>query len=272
LRPKPLSLKQPKRLKHQSKYPNNIRKKKKMSRVDGRLFNELRNIKVTEDFVVCAEGSFLVEVGRTRVLCNATMEEEAPRWLKGTGKGWVTAEYSLLPRSTARVKRERSSVSGRTQEIQRLIGRALRGVVNLENLGERNFIVDCDVLEADGGTRTASIVGGFLALARAMQKHKVQMTLNSSYEPKPMFKNYVSAVSVGLLHGEPLLDLCYTEDSAAEVDMNVVMADSGDFVEVQGTGEESVFSRTQLNQLLDLAEKGCREWLQIQKKFIDVLP
>ncbi len=244
-----------------------------MIRVDGRKFDELRSIKVTEDFVACAEGSFLVEVGRTRVLCNATVEEDVPRWLKGTGKGWVTAEYSLLPRSTAqRVKRERTSVGGRTQEIQRLIGRALRGITNLEALGERNFIVDCDVLEADGGTRTASIVGGFLALARAAEKVKTQLALNPAYKPLPIFKNYVSAVSVGILEGTPLLDLCYTEDSAAEVDMNVVMADSGEFVEVQGTGEESVFSRSQLNQLLDLAEKGCRDWLEVQKKFIHVLP
>ncbi len=236
-----------------------------MSRTDGRKLDQLRPIKITEDFVSSAEASYLIEVGRTRILCCATLEEEIPRWLKGKGKGWVTAEYNLLPRSTSqRVKRERAGASGRTQEIQRLIGRALRGVCDLSALGERNYIIDCDVIEADGGTRTASIVGGFMALARALQKLKVaQPTMT-----KPVLKHFVSAVSVGIVDGVPMLDLCYTEDSEAEVDMNVVRTDSGHFVEIQGTGEESVYSRVQLNQMLDLAEKGCGELLQLQKQYL----
>ncbi len=241
-----------------------------MTRIDGRKNDELRAIKITEDFVSTAEASYLIEVGKTRILCCASLEEEVPRWMKGKGKGWVTAEYNLLPRSTgSRVKRERAGASGRTQEIQRLIGRALLGVCNFENLGERNYIIDCDVIEADGGTRTASIVGGFLALAKALQR------LKSAHPEmvKPVLKHFVSAVSVGIVERIPMLDLCYTEDSEAEVDMNVVRTDSGHFVEVQGTGEESVYSRGQLNDMLDLAEKGCGELLTLQKRFIGtVLP
>jgi ribonuclease PH len=237
------------------------------SRPDGRAADQLRSIKITEDFVQSAESSFLIEVGRTRILCCASLEEELPRWLKGKGQGWVTAEYSLLPRSTnSRVKRERSGASGRTQEIQRLIGRALRGVCDLKALGERSLVIDCDVIEADGGTRTASIVGGFLALARALQKMKT--ALPHTFPPGQVLKNLVSAVSVGMVEGRPLLDLCYTEDVDAEVDMNVVMTDSGDFVEVQGTGEEAVFSRAQLNDLLGLAEKGCRELVALQRSLL----
>ena len=235
-----------------------------IARADGRAFDQLRSIKVTEDFVASAEASFFVEIGRTRILCCASLEEEIPRWLKGKGKGWVTAEYSLLPRSTSqRVKRERTGASGRTQEIQRLISRALRGVCNLENLGERNLIIDCDVLEADGGTRTASIVGGFLALARALQKMKGAMP--NAFPGGQILRNYVAAISVGMMEDNPLLDLCYTEDSEADVDMNVVMTDTGDFVEVQGTGEESVFSRSQLDSMLGLAEKGCKELITMQQ-------
>jgi ribonuclease PH len=247
-----------------------------MARVDGRGNDQLRNIKITEDFVSTAEASYLIEVGKTRILCCASLEEEIPRWLKGKGKGWVTAEYSLLPRSTTtRVKRERTGASGRTQEIQRLIGRALRGVVNLEALGERSFVVDCDVIEADGGTRTASIVGGFLALARALQRMK--QTQPSSVVAVPpvgqILRHFVSAVSVGMVNGEPMLDLCYVEDSEAEVDMNVVRTDTGHFVEIQGTGEEAVYSRAQLNAMLDLADKGCNELVALQKKFLgSVLP
>src|SRR4051812_10080789 len=198
-----------------------------MPRIDGRKHNELRPIKITEDFVSTAEASYLIEVGKTRILCCASLEEELPRWLKGKNKGWVTAEYSLLPRSTSqRVKRERTGASGRTQEIQRLIGRALRGVCNLENLGERHLILDCDVLEADGGTRTASIVGGYLALARALQKMKA--ALPHSFPPGRVLKSFMSAVSVGMMEDTPLLDLCYVEDSEADVDMNVVMNESGE--------------------------------------------
>ena len=243
-----------------------------MSRVDGRSNDQLRPIKITEDFVSSAEASYLIEVGKTRILCCASLEEEIPRWLKGKGKGWVTAEYSLLPRSTGtRVKRERAGASGRTQEIQRLIGRALRGVCNLEALGERSYVVDCDVIEADGGTRTASIVGGFMALAKALQR--LRAASPAAPGAAPILKHFVSAVSVGIVGGVPMLDLCYVEDSEAEVDMNVVRTDSGQFVEVQGTGEESVYSRSQLNAMLDLAEKGCGELAALQKTFLgSILP
>jgi ribonuclease PH len=244
-----------------------------MARVDGRKHDQLREIRITEDFVSTAEASYLIEVGKTRILCCASLEEEIPRWLKGKGKGWVTAEYSLLPRSTGtRVKRERTGASGRTQEIQRLIGRALRGVCNLEAMGERSFVVDCDVIEADGGTRTASIVGGFLALAKALQRMKRTQPASVIAVPPAgqILSHFVSAVSVGIVNGEPMLDLCYVEDSEAEVDMNVVRTDSGHFVEVQGTGEESVYSRSQLNAMLDLAEKGCSELIALQKKFLGV--
>lgn len=240
-------------------------------RADGRAFDQLRTLKITEDFVASAEASFFIEIGRTRILCCASLEEEIPRWLKGKGKGWVTAEYNLLPRSTGqRVKRERTGASGRTQEIQRLISRSLRGVCNLENLGERNLIIDCDVLEADGGTRTASIVGGFLALARALQKMKT--ALPNAFPGGQILKSYVSAISVGMMEENPLLDLCYTEDSEADVDMNVVMTDTGDFVEIQGTGEESVFSRKQLDSMLGLAEKGCKELISLQQGILGQLP
>jgi ribonuclease PH len=238
-----------------------------VSRQDGRAADQLRAIKITEDFVQSAEASFLIEVGRTRILCCASVEEDLPRWLKGKGSGWVTAEYSLLPRSTgSRVKRERNGASGRTQEIQRLIGRALRGVCDLTALGERSIVIDCDVIEADGGTRTASIVGAYLALARALQKLKVAQP--ETFTKGRVLKHFVSAVSVGMHAGQPLLDLCYTEDSEAEVDMNVVMTETGDFVEVQGTGEEAVFSRKQLDALLGLAEKGCRELITLQQGFL----
>jgi ribonuclease PH len=247
-----------------------------MPRIDGRAHDQLRPIKITEDFVSTAEASYLIEVGRTRILCCASLEEDLPRWLKGKNKGWVTAEYNLLPRSTTtRVKRERAGASGRTQEIQRLIGRALRGVVDLEALGERSFVVDCDVIEADGGTRTASIVGGFMALARALQRMKAAQPPSAAAVPPagPILRNFVSAVSVGIVNGEPMLDLCYVEDSEAEVDMNVVRTDAGHFVEVQGTGEEASYSRAQLNAMLDLAEKGCNELVTLQKEFLGtVLP
>jgi ribonuclease PH len=233
-------------------------------RPDNRAADQLREIKITEDFVKSAEASFLIEVGRTRILCCASLEEELPRWLKGKGQGWVTAEYSLLPRSTnSRVKRERNGASGRTQEIQRLIGRALRGVCDLKALGERSLVIDCDVIEADGGTRTASIVGGYLALARSLQKMKC--ALPHAFPPGQVLKSLVSAVSVGIVEGAPLLDLCYAEDVDAEVDMTVVMTEAGEFVEVQGTGEESVFSRAQLDAMLGLAEKGCRELAALQR-------
>ncbi len=241
-----------------------------MARADGRRNDELRPIRVTEDYVQSAEASYLIEVGRTRILCNATLENEVPRWMKGSGKGWVTAEYSLLPRSTnTRVKRERGAISGRTQEIQRLIGRSLRGVCDMEALGERSVMIDCDVIEADGGTRTASIVGGFLALATALKRMKAKFPPQMAQAAnRPILRHFVNAVSVGIVGGEPMLDLCYTEDVDAEVDMNVVLTDKSDFVEVQGTGEEAVFSRAQLNLLLDLAAKGGNDILEIQKKIL----
>ena len=244
-----------------------------MARIDGRKHDQLRPIKITEDFVSTAEASYLIEVGKTRILCCASLEEDLPRWLKGKGKGWVTAEYNLLPRSTlSRVKRERTGASGRTQEIQRLIGRALRGVVDLEALGERSYVIDCDVIEADGGTRTASIVGGFMALARALQRMKAAQPPTPAAH-RQILKHFVSAVSVGIVEGEPMLDLCYVEDSEAEVDMNVVRTESGHFVEIQGTGEEAVYSRQQLNAMLDLADKGCSELVTLQKQFLGtVLP
>lgn len=242
-----------------------------MSRVDGRKHDQLRPIKITEDFVSTAEGSCLIEVGRTRILCCASLDEDLPRWLKGKGKGWVTAEYNLLPRSTgSRVKRERQGASGRTHEIQRLIGRSLRGVCNLQALGERHFIIDCDVIEADGGTRTASLVGGFVALARALKRLKATLPPPAvgAAAPARILNSFVSAVSVGIVNGEPMLDLCYVEDSDAEVDMNVVMTDAGHFVEVQGTGEEATYSRHQLNQMLDLGEKGCARLIAMQRELL----
>ncbi|MGL1933927.1 MAG: ribonuclease PH [Fibrobacterales bacterium] len=239
-----------------------------MTRIDNRTNDQLRNINIIENFVSCAEGSYLIEVGRTRVLCNASIESKVPRWLEGKGKGWVTAEYSLLPRSTdSRVQRERKSVSGRTQEIQRLIGRSLRAITDLEALGEHSIIIDCDVLEADGGTRTASIVAAFMALAQAIKIIKSEEGIE-----KQILKKWVTAVSVGILDGTPILDLNYPEDSKAEVDMNVVFADGTDLIEVQGTGEESTFTRAELSLLLDLAEKGCGELMEIQKKYVGELP
>jgi ribonuclease PH len=236
-----------------------------MNRLDARPIDKLRQVSVTRDFVKCAEGSCLIEVGRTRVLCNASISGDIPAWLKNSGKGWVTAEYSLLPRSTnTRVKRERKSVSGRTQEIQRLIGRSLRAVVNLEVLDGFSITVDCDVIEADGGTRTASIVGGFLALASALKTWKKEHNITAK-----VLDHFVTATSVGILKGIPILDLCYIEDSSAEVDMNVVMTETGEFIEIQGTGEESTYSRKEFNALLDLAEKGCNELLALQKDYLD---
>lgn len=224
-------------------------------RADGRLFDQLRNVKITPNVSEYAEGSALVEFGRTKVLCTATYEAKAPSWLLGTGAGWVTAEYGMLPRSThTRIKREKSMTGGRTQEISRLIGRSLRAAVDLKQLGEKQIIVDCDVLNADGGTRTASVTGGFVALALALKK------LHAVSEIKAMpLTNYVSAISVGLHEGQILLDLNYDEDSAIGTDMNFVMTDKGQFVEVQGTAEHLPFTRDQLFKMMDVAEKGCRE-------------
>jgi len=239
-----------------------------MKRNDGRALDELRKVNIIENFVSCAEASILIEIGKTRVLCNASVEEKVPKWLRDKKSGWITAEYNLLPRSTStRVKRERNHLSGRTQEIQRLIGRSLRGVCNLKSLGERTIVVDCDVLEADGGTRTASVVGGFMALVKAIQHIASQQTLSGQ-----VIKHWLSATSVGIVERTPILDLCYVEDLAAEVDMNVVMTHNGKYVEIQGTGEEATYSRAELDQLLYLAEKGCKELITVQKQFLGDLP
>jgi ribonuclease PH len=224
-------------------------------RSDGRLFDQLRNIKITPNVSEYAEGSALVEFGKTKVLCTASYEAKAPQWLAGTGAGWVTAEYGMLPRAThTRNKREKSLNSGRTQEISRLIGRSLRAAVDLKQLGEKQIIIDCDVLNADGGTRTASVTGGYVALALALKK----LAAVSEIKSMPLI-NYVSAISVGLHNDNILLDLNYDEDSAIGTDMNFVMTDKGTFIEVQGTAEHMPFTRQQLNKMMDVAEKGCRE-------------
>lgn len=233
-------------------------------RSNGRNDDQLRPLKITTQVNKYAEGSVLIEMGDTKVICTATVEEKVPPFLKGQGKGWVTAEYSMLPRATqSRNQREaaRGKLTGRTMEIQRLIGRALRSVVNLHALGERNITLDCDVIQADGGTRTASITGSFVALAFAVNKIAVQHKL--SVFP---ITDYLAAISVGIVDDKPLLDLNYEEDSKAKVDMNVVMTGSGEFVELQGTGEERPFSRRELDYLLGLGEKGVLELIAAQKE------
>jgi ribonuclease PH len=233
-------------------------------RIDNRKPDMMREVKLTTGYLMTAEGSVLIELGNTRVLCAATIEETVPQFLRGSGKGWVTAEYSMLPRATAtRTPREisRGRPSGRTLEIQRLIGRSLRSVVDLEALGERSIVVDCDVLQADGGTRTASITGAYVALALAAQQ-LVEFGVASS---NPV-RDAVAATSVGLVDGVALLDLCYEEDSKAEVDMNVVMTGSGKFVELQATAEKTSFDDEQLGGLLELARLGIRELIAVQRR------
>jgi len=230
-----------------------------VSRPDGRAGGELRPVSYELGYQEWANGSVLFSMGKTRVLCAATMADDTPRWLRGTGRGWVTGEYSMLPASTLeRSAREvnKGRPGGRTQEIQRLIGRALRSVTDLERLGERMVTVDCDVLQADAGTRTASITGGYIALALALR------TLDG--DAGRFLKDSVGAVSVGLVDGEPRLDLCYEEDAGAEVDFNVVMTGAGELVEVQGTAEGSPFTRAQLDGLLDLAAAGIAELTKVQ--------
>ncbi|OIP45329.1 MAG: ribonuclease PH [Fibrobacteres bacterium CG2_30_45_31] len=240
-----------------------------MTRIDSRNFNELRSIRMTPGFVSSADGSVLIEMGRTRVICNATLLPEVPHWLKGKGKGWITAEYALMPQSTnERVDRERKGASGRTQEIQRLIGRSLRGAADLQALGENAIVVDCDVIEADGGTRTASIIGGFVALALALKKVKPRIQITA-----PVLQHVITAISVGIVKGEPNLDLCYVEDSAADVDMNIVMRDAEEFIEIQGTGEHTSFSKKTLDTLLALGEKACKDIMSMQMQLIgETLP
>ncbi len=238
-----------------------------MDRPGLRRNEELRPVNITPGFVKHPDGSVLMETGDTRVLCSAYLEDRVPPFLKGTGTGWVTAEYSLLPASTnTRTPREaaRGKIGGRTHEIQRLIGRALRAVVDMKKLGERTIWIDCDVIQADGGTRTASITGSFVAMVLALQKYKEAGLM----EELPI-KDHVAAVSVGVVNGEKVLDLEYVEDSAADVDMNIVMTGSGEFVEVQGTAEGNVFSRQDLDELLQLAQQGINELIDIQKEVLE---
>lgn len=235
-------------------------------RYDNRQPDELRPVSLTPDFVIYPEGSVLIAMGNTKVMCNVTIEDDVPRWMKSQGKsrGWVTGEYALLPRSThTRTRRETRGLGGRTQEIKRLIGRSLRAAIHLDQLGERTCIVDCDVLQADGGTRTAAITGGYVALALALQK-----LINEGELTQDVFASPVAAISVGVVDGLPMLDLCYEEDSAADVDVNVVMNADGEFIEVQGTGESATFSRTELDALLDLAQKGITELLVFQQNLL----
>lgn len=234
-------------------------------RIDGRGLQEIRPVKITRHYTAYAEGSVLIECGNTKVLCTASVEDRVPRFLKGTGTGWVTAEYSLLPRAThTRVPREaaKGKQTGRTVEIQRLIGRALRSVVDLEALGEVSITIDCDVLQADGGTRTASITGAFVALVDAIY------SLYDGYGKFPI-TDYLAAISMGIGDNGPMLDLCYEEDSAAVVDMNVVCTGKGQLVEVQGTGEHGTFTRDELNELLDLGESGTKALMQVQREALE---
>jgi ribonuclease PH len=233
------------------------------TRSDGRAGDELRQTKITPGFSMHAEGSVLIEVGRTRVICTASVEDRVPPFLRNTGKGWVTAEYGMLPRATStRTQREASAgkVGGRTQEIQRLIGRSLRSVMKLPELGERTIWVDCDVIQADGGTRTASITGGFVALVLALRKLRDAGILRTL----PV-QDFVAATSVGVVGGTPMLDLAYDEDSRADVDMNVVKTGDGRFVEVQGTAEGPPFERAALDSLMELADSGIRTLVEMQR-------
>jgi len=240
-----------------------------VKRGDGRNFNQLRNIKITPGYLSYPEGSVLIEMGNTHVICTVSLDERVPPFIKGTGKGWVTAEYSMLPRATlTRNQRDSSQgkVNGRSQEIQRLIGRSLRAVTDMASLGERQLIVDCDVIQADGGTRTASITGSYVALYQALKNLQSRGMLSSI----PL-KNAVAATSVGIIRGYPMLDLCYAEDSQAEVDFNVVMTDEGNFVEVQGTAENKSFSKSSLDDLIELAQGGIQQLFEIQRAVIKTL-
>jgi ribonuclease PH len=240
-------------------------------RADGRLTEQLRPTRITPDYLVHGEGSVLIEAGLTKVICTASVEDRVPPFLRNTGKGWVTAEYGMLPRATStRTQREasRGRPGGRTQEIQRLIGRSLRAVTRLEELGERTITLDCDVIQADGGTRTASITGAFVAMVLALGRLRDADRIRTI----PV-SDYVAATSVGIVKGEPLLDLAYSEDSQADVDMNVVKTGDGRFIEVQGTAEALPFGREALNQLLDHADVGIRQLIALQRGLLKgVLP
>lgn len=236
------------------------------NRIDGREFDKIRGVKITNNYLMHPEGSVLIEMGNTKVICTASIEDKVPPFLKGSGEGWITAEYGMLPRSTGKRKTRESSrgkVDGRTQEIQRLIGRSLRNAVDLKALGERTIWIDCDVIQADGGTRTASITGAFVALVIAIKK-----LCENNKIPMIPIKSYISAISVGIVEGQVLLDLCFHEDSNAEVDMNVVMTDKEEFIEIQGTGEEATFKLTELNDMIELARKGCNMLFEKQKEIL----
>lgn len=239
---------------------------KEIVRPDGRLVDQMRPVKITRNYTMYASGSVLIEVGNTKVICTASVEDTVPHFMKGQGKGWISAEYSMLPSATEKRNRREVSkgkIDGRSQEIQRLIGRSIRSVVNLEKLGERTIWIDCDVIQADGGTRTASITGAYVALCDALYK------LYKSKEIKKMpVENLLAAVSVGIVDGHPRLDICYEEDSNAEVDTNIIMNNKGQFIEIQGTGEQRPFTRDELNKILDLAEKGNRELMRVQRSVL----
>ncbi len=237
-----------------------------MSRFDGRKNDELRKVKITRNYIIHAEGSVLVEFGNTKVICTASVDDKVPPFKKGSGEGWVTAEYNMLPRSTqVRNLRDitRLRLNGRANEIQRLIGRSLRSVMDFKLLGEHTIIIDCDVIQADGGTRTASITGGFIALMDACS-----YLVDKKIIREIPIRDFVAAISAGQVNGQEILDLCYEEDSNATVDMNVVMTDAGHLIEIQATGELSPFSRESMNGMLDLAEKGIKELISIQKNVL----
>lgn len=234
-------------------------------RIDGRAWDQLRPVDMIAGYVEVAEGSVLIEMGKTRVLCNASVDESVPAWRMHSGLGWITAEYALLPRSThQRSRRERGGPSGRTQEIQRLIGRSLRAAADLRALGERTIMLDCDVIQADGGTRTAAITAAYVALALAVR----QLEQNERIQA-PVLLTQVAATSVGLVDGQLLLDLCYTEDSAATCDVNIVMTGDNRLIEVQGTAESQPFSRSELDAMLDLASQGIEQLLTMQRQVLD---
>jgi ribonuclease PH len=237
-----------------------------MARIDGRKNNQLRSVKMIPDFLEYPHGSIVIQMGKTRVLCTAMIETGVPKFLKGKGTGWLTAEYGMLPASTPeRSTRDavRGKVDGRSQEIQRLVGRSLRSITEMNKLGEKTIWIDCDVLQADGGTRTAAITGSFVAVQLAVKKAIKQGIINES----PIREN-IAAVSVGIVNGIPMLDLCYEEDSSAEVDMNFVMTEGGKFIEIQGTAERDPFSKQDLAKLLSLAENGIKKLIKIQKEVL----
>ncbi len=233
-----------------------------MARLDNREGDKIRKVTITKDFLKYAEGSCLIELGNTKVVCSASVDENVPPFLRNSGNGWVTAEYGMLPRS-CKTRIQRNKDSGRTYEIQRLVGRSLRAVTDMKRMGERTVWLDCDVIQGDGGTRTAAITGSFIALMGAFNKLK-----NDGLISDIPVKEFVAATSVGILNGELLLDLCYEEDSRADVDMNVVMTSRGEFIEIQGTAERQTYNKAQMNQLIDLAAKGIEELIGIQRNLL----